>query len=52
VHHSKFGKSDQSGAGQARTEGVHTIAARFGVDPGTVQKISINRPFAGGSEAA
>ena len=35
-----------------RTEGVRKIAARFGVDPGTVQKISINRPFFGGSEAA
>jgi hypothetical protein len=31
---------------------VRKIAARFGVDPGTVQKISINRPFFGGSEAA
>jgi DNA invertase Pin-like site-specific DNA recombinase len=28
-----------------RTEGVRKIAARFGVDPGTVQRIS--RPFAG-----
>ena len=27
-----------------RTEGVRKIAARFGVDPGTVQRIS--RPFA------
>jgi DNA-binding MarR family transcriptional regulator len=26
-----------------RTEGVRKIAARFGVDPGTVQRIS--RPF-------
>jgi hypothetical protein len=28
-----------------RTEGVRKIAARFGVDPATVQRIS--RPFAG-----
>ncbi len=33
-----------------RTEGVRKIAARFGVDPGTVQRIS--RPFAGVSVAA
>jgi hypothetical protein len=33
-----------------RTEGVRKIAARFGVDPGTVQRIS--RPFAGASVAA
>jgi hypothetical protein len=33
-----------------RTEAVRKIAARFGVDPGRVQKISI-RPFAGGSVA-
>jgi DNA invertase Pin-like site-specific DNA recombinase len=33
-----------------RTEGVRKIAKRFGVDPGTVQRIS--RPFAGVSEAA
>ena len=32
-----------------RTEGVRKIAARFGVDPGTVQRIS--RPFAGASVA-
>jgi hypothetical protein len=30
-----------------RTEGVRKIAARFGVDPGTVQRIS--RPFEGAS---
>ena len=35
-----------------RTEGVRKIAARFGVDPSTVQKISTNRPFAGASVAA
>jgi len=35
-----------------RTEGVRKIAMRFGVDPGTVQRISSNRPFAGGSVAA
>jgi DNA invertase Pin-like site-specific DNA recombinase len=35
-----------------RTEGVRMIAARFGVNPSTVQKISVNRPFAGGSVAA
>lgn len=34
----------------ARTEGVRKIAARFGVDPGTVQRIS--RPFGGGSGVA
>jgi DNA invertase Pin-like site-specific DNA recombinase len=28
-----------------RTEGVRKIAARFGVNPGTVQRISISRPF-------
>ena len=33
-----------------RTEGVRKIAARFGVDPGTVQRIS--RPFEGASVAA
>jgi DNA invertase Pin-like site-specific DNA recombinase len=33
-----------------RTEGVRKIAARFGVDPGTVQRIS--RPFANASVAA
>src|SRR5207342_1574535 len=33
-----------------RTEGVRKIAARFGVDPGTVQRIS--RPFDGESVAA
>jgi hypothetical protein len=33
-----------------RTEGVRKIAARFGVDPGTVQRIS--RPFEGASAAA
>ena len=33
-----------------RTEGVRKIAVRFGVDPGTVQRIS--RPFAGVSVAA
>jgi DNA invertase Pin-like site-specific DNA recombinase len=33
-----------------RTEGVRKIAARFGVDPGTVQRI--NRPFDAGSVAA
>lgn len=33
-----------------RTEGVRKIAARFGVDPSTVQRIS--RPFDGGSVAA
>jgi len=32
-----------------RTEGVRKIAARFGVDPGTVQRIS--RPFDGPREA-
>jgi DNA invertase Pin-like site-specific DNA recombinase len=32
-----------------RTEGVRVIAARFGVDPSTVQRIS--RPFAGASVA-
>jgi DNA invertase Pin-like site-specific DNA recombinase len=35
-----------------RTDGVRKIAARFGIDPGTVQKISVNRPFVGGSVAA
>jgi hypothetical protein len=33
-----------------RTEGVPKIAKRFGVDPGTVQRIS--RPFDGVSVAA
>ena len=33
-----------------RTEGVRKIAARLGVDPGTVQRIS--RPFDGASAAA
>ena len=33
-----------------RTEGVRKIAKRFGVDPGTVQRIS--RPFDGVGEAA
>jgi DNA invertase Pin-like site-specific DNA recombinase len=33
-----------------RTEGIRKIAARFGVDPGTVQRIS--RPFDGESVAA
>jgi DNA invertase Pin-like site-specific DNA recombinase len=33
-----------------RTEGVRKIAARFGVDPGTVQRIS--RPFVGATAAA
>ena len=33
-----------------RTEGVRKIAARFGVDPGTVQRIS--RPFDAGAAAA
>ena len=33
-----------------RTEGVRKIAKRFGVDPGTVQRIS--RPFEGGGAAA
>jgi DNA invertase Pin-like site-specific DNA recombinase len=33
-----------------RTEGVRKIAARFGVDPGTVQRIS--RPFTDASVAA
>ena len=33
-----------------RTEGVRKIAARFGVDPSTVQRIS--RPFDGASVAA
>ena len=33
-----------------RTEEVRKIAERFGVDPGTVQRIS--RPFAGASVAA
>jgi DNA invertase Pin-like site-specific DNA recombinase len=33
-----------------RTEGVRKIAARFGVDPSTVQRIS--RPFEGGSASA
>jgi DNA invertase Pin-like site-specific DNA recombinase len=33
-----------------RTEGVRKIAARFGVDPGTVQRIS--RPFEGASVPA
>jgi hypothetical protein len=31
------------------TEGVRKLAKRFGVDPGTVQRIS--RPFDGGSVA-
>jgi len=35
-----------------RTEGVRKIAARFGVDPTSVQKISINRPFGRASLAA
>jgi DNA invertase Pin-like site-specific DNA recombinase len=35
-----------------RTEGVRKIAVRFGVDPSTVQKISVNRPFDGASVAA
>ena len=35
-----------------RTEGVRKIAARFGVDPSTVQKISVSRPFDGASVAA
>ena len=34
---------------RGRTEGVRKIAARFGVDPGTVQRIS--RPFVGASVA-
>jgi transposase-like protein len=33
-----------------RTEGVRKIAKRFGVDPGTVQRIS--RPLDGGSLGA
>jgi DNA invertase Pin-like site-specific DNA recombinase len=33
-----------------RTEGVRKIAKQFGVDPGTVQRIS--RPFEGVGEAA
>ena len=33
-----------------RTEGVRKIAARFGVNPGTVQRIS--RPFDGAGVAA
>src|SRR3984893_6007321 len=33
-----------------RTEGVRKIAERFGIDPGTVQRIS--RPFVGASVAA
>jgi DNA invertase Pin-like site-specific DNA recombinase len=33
-----------------RTEGVRKIAARFGVDPGTVQRIS--RPFDASAVAA
>jgi DNA-binding MarR family transcriptional regulator len=33
-----------------RTQGVRKIAERFGVDPGTVQRIS--RPFDGASVAA
>jgi DNA invertase Pin-like site-specific DNA recombinase len=33
-----------------RTEGVRKIAARFGVDPGTVQRIS--RPFEGDGAGA
>jgi hypothetical protein len=33
-----------------RTEGVRKIASRFGVDPGTVQRIS--RPFEAASVAA
>jgi hypothetical protein len=33
-----------------RTEGGRKIAARFGADPGTVQRIS--RPFGGASVAA
>jgi hypothetical protein len=36
-------------SGPGRTEGVRKIAARFGVDPGTVQRIS--RPFDGASVA-
>ena len=36
-----------------RTEGVRKIAARFGVDPSTVQKISVSRPFGlGGASVA
>jgi hypothetical protein len=35
-----------------RTEGVRKIAARFGVDPSTVQKISVSRPFDGAGVAA
>jgi hypothetical protein len=35
-----------------RTEGVRKIAARFGVDPSTVQKLSVSRPFDGASVAA
>jgi DNA invertase Pin-like site-specific DNA recombinase len=35
-----------------RTEGVRKIAVRFGVDPGTVQKISASRPFVHESAAA
>jgi hypothetical protein len=46
-------KGDQNGAGRAgRTGGVRKIAVRFGVDPSTVLKISINRPFADASVAA
>jgi len=33
-----------------RTEGIRKIAARFGVDPSTVQRIS--RPFGGAGAAA
>jgi DNA invertase Pin-like site-specific DNA recombinase len=33
-----------------RTEGVRKIAERFGIDPGTVQRI--NRPFEGANAAA
>jgi hypothetical protein len=53
VHHSKFGKAIRAALDKPdRTEGVRKIAARFGVDPGTVQRISIHRPFAGASVAA
>jgi hypothetical protein len=44
-------KSPKTKHKPGRTEGVRKIAARFGVDPGTVQRIS-RRPFDGASVAA
>jgi hypothetical protein len=46
-------KTDQSGVVKAGpAKGTHKIAARFGVDAVTVQKISTNRPLANASAAA